>query len=200
MNKTRSPLPVIAVGALALAAGCQRSSPELADYLEKIRASGMSESAESSIRTVASIRVRQTLLMFDKEAETGRYDRVYRSGSCPLPGATPEQLEVWKKRTLEGTQKELNRLKPLADLDRSGFVTTEEGARFRNIFEFGVEAAYICQHEPCTPASISHALGIAMPVFSDLLSSYQDLRRRALKFRIDGFAPVPLVEAKEERQ
>lgn len=200
MNKTRSSMAVWAMGALAFAAGCQRSSSELADYLEKIRASGMSEGAESAVRTVASIRVGQTLLMFDKEAETGRYDRVYRSGSCPLPGATSEQLEAWKKRTLEGTQKELDRLKPLADLDHSGFVTTEEGARFRNIFEFGVEAAYVCQHEPCTRTSVAHALGITMPVFSDLLGNYQSLRRRAMKLHIAGFAPVPLVEAKEERR
>jgi hypothetical protein len=200
MNKLRSFLPVIAMGALALAAGCRRSSPELAGYLEKIRASGMSEGAESSVRMVASIRVGQTLLTFDKEAETGRYDRLYRSGSCPLPGATPAQLEAWKKRTLEGTQKELARLKPLADLDRSGFVTTEEGAQFRRIFEFGVETAYICQHEPCTPTSVSHAFGLATPTVSDLLSSYQDLRRRAMELHIGGFVPVPLVGTKGERQ
>ena len=199
MNKTRSPLPVMAVGALALAACCHRSTPELADYMEKIRATGMSEGAETSVRAVASIRVGQTLLMFNKEAETGQYDREYRSGACPLPGATREQLEAWRKRLLEGTQKELERLKPLADFDRSGFITTEEGARFRSLYEFGVEAAYICQHEPCTPASVSHALGIVMPAFSDHLGSYQDLRRRATELNIAGFVPVPLVEAKEKR-
>jgi hypothetical protein len=199
MTKTRSLLPVIAVGALAFAACYHRSPPELADYLEKIRASGMSEGAESSLRMIASLRIGQTLLTFEKEAETGLYGRTYTSGTCPRPGMTPEQLEALKKTTLESSQKEMDRLKPLADLDHSGFITTEEGARFRSIVEFGIEAAYICQHEPCTPASVSHALGIAKPAFSDLLSRYQDVRRRATELHIAGFAPVPLVEAKEER-
>lgn len=185
-------LPATTLGLMILVAGCQRSSPELSEYLEAIRASGMSEGAQTSIRNVATLRTKQTLLTFEKDAESGHYGRVYRSGACPIPGATPQQLEAWKKQMLARAQPEVNRLRPLADLDQSGFVTTEEGGRFRATYELGMEVSYICQHEPCTLKSVSQAMGTTPSALSDSLRDYRTLCDRAAKLHIPGLAPVPL--------
>ncbi len=187
------------LGILMLVTGCQRSSPELTKYLESIRTSGMSEGAQTSIRAVAALRTKQTLLTFEKDAESGFYSREYRSGACPIKGATPQQLDAWRKKLVAGTQPEVNRLRALADLDQSGFVTTEEGERFRSTYELGMEVSYICQHEPCTLKSVSQALGVSPSALSDSLKTYRDLCERAAKLHLPGFVSVHLQGQGERR-
>jgi hypothetical protein len=152
----------------------------------------MSEGAQTALRAVAALSTRKTLLAFEKNPETGRYDRVYRSAACPLPNATPKQIDDWKRSLIASADREVKKFKPLADVDGSGFVTTEEGNTFRRIYEIGVEAAYLCRQDPCNLESLSRDTGIPAPHLVELLKLYDKVQQRAAGQHLQGFPGVSL--------
>jgi hypothetical protein len=181
--------------------GCQQETPpELEAYLATIRTSRMSEVARQALKSVAVVRVRQTLLTFEKDEATGYYDRVYRTTACPLPGANPKQLNAWQEKLDQAAAKEIDRIRPLADLNSSGFISTDEGSKFRKLYEMGLEAAFICKREPCTLEALSSATGKPAESLGEALSAYRSLLRRAEALKLDGFPPIPLREQSEERR
>ncbi len=184
---------VFATCLLILALGCRKgANSDLEDYLAAIRAAGMSEGAHASLRAVAAVSSKRTLLTFEKNQETGRYDRTYQSTTCPLPNATPKQFADWQRGLLEAADKDVKQLKPLADFDNSGFVTTDEGNRFRRIYEAGVEAAYICEHQPCTLVSLTKGFGMSEPHLLSLLRPYNKVQKYAEDRHLNGFPKVPM--------
>jgi hypothetical protein len=181
------------IAASLLITACSRESPpDLERYLMTIREAGMSEGAQQALRSVAVVRIGQTLLSFEKDSTTGQYARVYHSASCPVRGATAEQLKAWREGLDKAATKEVERLRSLADFDSSGFITTEEGLKFRRLAETGLEAAYICRHDVCTQEALSTAIGLPPASLRELLGEYKDLQERAAARKIDGFPPVPV--------
>lgn len=113
---------------------------DLKAYLEEIKAAGMTEDAASSLRTVASIEVGATLLEITTDESGKVSSRGYTSRFCPRPGMSEEARAQLKKEMdamEEKVKSEIARLRPLADRDGSGFVSSEEGMRFRRAYETG---------------------------------------------------------------
>jgi hypothetical protein len=177
---------------LLFSPGCGRKKSDLDEYLETIRASGMSEGAHTALHSVAALVTQKTLLTYEKDERTGRYDRTYRSAACPLPNATEKQLDEWKKGLSESAAREIKNFRTMADFDNSGFITTVEGNRFRQIYEAGIESAYLCRLEPCTLGHLSSAIGMQAASLLDLLKSYDEIQQRATSRHLRGFPRVPL--------
>jgi hypothetical protein len=159
----------------------------------------MSEGAHTALQSVAALITQKTLLTYEKDERTGRYDRTYRSAACPLPNATEKQLDEWKKGLSQSADQEIKNFKTMADFDNSGFINTAEGNRFRRIYETGIESAYLCRLEPCTLAHLSNATGMQASSLLDLLKPYDKIQRRATSRHLRGFPRVPLSFAEAGR-
>ena len=110
------------------------------------------EGAYYPLRAVAGVQLGHILITYHIDETTGRCQPRFSNKACVNPKADPEQL----KEQQEALQKELHEqillLRSGADADDSGFVTTEEGARFRELFEFGHQAANCPEMDKTGPA------------------------------------------------
>src|SRR6266446_6573292 len=70
-----------------------QEAKDFQEYIQSIKKDGMSESAKSSLQTIASIRVEVTILSFTKNPETGLYETSYMSSACPNPKASKEEQQ-----------------------------------------------------------------------------------------------------------
>lgn len=147
--------------------------------LVEIREQGMSEAAARSLTTVASIWGGATLLSVQK-LPTGEYESRFTTGFCPRPGADPEEVAALRQKIDERVQAELRRIKPLADRDGSGFVSTEEAAQFREVVLFGLRAAKLETGDRQSPQTIARALGKEPGWVTEKTREYGDLRLRIL--------------------
>lgn len=160
---------LVAVGLI----GCQGGEPEdLAEYVAAIRACGISESAQGDIRMIASIRAGTTILKFVKDEASGIYFQQYTSSECPKKNATPEEIAEFRRAREEQVNPELELLKPIADVDNSGFVSTEEGIQFRRMYEFGMKANEVLSIEAGELAASARALGFTVEELEEKVSEY----------------------------
>lgn len=152
--------------------------PDLLDYIAKIRESGMSEGAEGSLRSIASIRAGATILKYRKDDRSGRYWASYSSTACPLPGADPAKVAEWQATLRAKTSAEMDRLKPLADRDSSGFVSSEEAWELRELFEFGILAVQVQEAEGPGIQKLATASGLKSEDAESRLASYRVLAKK----------------------
>lgn len=136
---------------------------------------GMTEDAYYSLREVASVQLGHVLITYSVDESTGRCLALYSNESCPNPESDPALL----RKQLETLQEELHGqiliIGPGADVDRSGFVSGEEGARFRDLFEFGHLAAH-CRNIGVTEENdLARAAGLDTDEAARNLRDYQDL-------------------------
>jgi hypothetical protein len=188
---SRALLPLLL---LPLLAGCasRPSGDDLEFHLQKIRADGMTESAYGSLMMVASLRTGWSTLTLEKDPETGFYLRSYGSSTCDVPGADSALIAAKKKELSDATERELRRLQPLADLDGSGFVTTAEGSRFRQLYELALTAEHVCAAEECTVQALASATARPPATVEESLAGLRTLAQRAGALRIDDFPALPL--------
>ena len=101
-------------------------------YMNQIRAEGATEGAQSDLQGIAEILTGQTVIDFP--IEDGEVGTRYRSTTCPPPGLSAADLVQWNGEQDRKREPVLRKLKELADVDRSGFVSTEEAYRLRRDF------------------------------------------------------------------
>ncbi len=94
----------------------------------------MDENAYFSLREVASVQLGLILISYDLDEESGGYQVRYSNAACPNLQVDPQQLAVAQKNQQEKLHRRILMLGPAADEDGSGFVSNEEGARFRDLF------------------------------------------------------------------
>lgn len=181
--------------ALVLLAGLSYSAfagdgADLAAYIESIRASGMSEWGQMEIRSVASIVAGATILTFQADPESGRYWPSYMSATCPNPNADPPELTHWKTLKTDESAVVLEQLKPFADADGSGFVTTQEGNAFRYLIEFGYLAAQVIRDEAATVEAVSRASGKDAAATEASLREYVALSKRITQAGVEGLPEI----------
>ena len=135
----------------------------------------MDEEAYYALREVAGVQLGQVMITYDIDEASGRYKPRFTNEACLNLQADPAQL----KKQLEALQDELHEhvllLGPGADADGSGFITTEEGARFRDLFEFGLLAAHCFENESAGPESLARAVGLDPEGADGRLKAYREL-------------------------
>ena len=110
---------------------------DLISYINKVKEAGISEVGEFQVKAVAYILSGATQISFRYDSLAGSYLPMYVSTVCPNPESdTKEEIEK-KQIRLNLSDKISYELKKFADIDSSGFVSTEEATRFRSIIEFG---------------------------------------------------------------
>ena len=162
---------------------CTTMPPDLREYLDEVRAEGMTEDARGSLYSVASIKTGGTVLMFPKDEVTGSYGMSFRSTRCPAPGVDPEEWQAVMKEEQAKIEAEMAVLKPIADTDRSGFVSSAEGWRLRSAMELGAQAAFIFEDVGHDRDKLLQAMNLSEEqlqkrlteyhYYLDLLPSYQ---------------------------
>ena len=116
----------------------RRKAPEdLTSYINRVKESGISEVGEFQVKAVAYILSGATQLTFRYDSLAGSYLPMYVSTVCPNPEADTEEEAEKKQIRLNISEKISEELRQFADMDSSGFVSTEEASRFRSISEFG---------------------------------------------------------------
>jgi hypothetical protein len=159
---------------------------DLRAYVTQIRLSGMSENARASVTMVAQITSGATVLTFQKDKTSGIYFPSYQSTVCSVPNADSTVLAKWKGEAQMKTDHDLQRLKPIADSDSSGFVSTQEGIEFRALVEFAIALRQISQKEGQHLDRICQGLRLTKEQLESKKTEYQLLLTRAKRLGIDN--------------
>jgi hypothetical protein len=163
---------------------------DLTAYIESIRASGMSEAAQMQVGSIASVVAGATILTYQVDPESGRYWPGYMSTTCPNPNADPPELTRWKSLKTDESAVVLEQLKPFADADGSGFVTSQEGSDFRWLLEFGYLAAQTIRDEEATVQAIARASGKDVAATEASLREFAALSERITAAGVAGLPEV----------
>ncbi len=183
-------LALTSVGVLLGGPAQAQNPPDLDSYIATIREQGITESGKNQIMTAVSIRIGQSMLTFDEDAQTGRFVPTFRSTSCPVPGADPAVTARLQADFATAREAEFNALKPIADADGSGFVSSEEGLAFRTAFEFGSLAQSVVDRHGYSIAAICRASGLDEVTVEAQLSMLDELGKRVVAA---GLKPFPTV-------
>ena len=158
---------------------------DLRAYLEEIKAAGMTEEAAGSLRTVAAIETGATLLDIQTDEAGKIARRGYTAKFCPRPGMSEEARAELRKQMDEmnaKVEREMERLKPLADSDGSGFVSSEEGMRFRRLYELGKSVLVVTADGLRDSKQVAERLQMPLETLRQDLTAYASIK---------SFAPLP---------
>jgi hypothetical protein len=176
---------------LSVSGAQSQDPPDLQEYLQKIRDDGMSEGARMQLHTISAIILGQSILEFHEDDSTGRLWPGYMSASCPNPNSDPTEEAVRQRRLTTELETLVSQLKPIADSDSSGFVSTREGHAFRELVEFGYLAAHVTDTGGATLKVIAKASGLSEGDVDEKLSAY---RRLADRMATASIKPLPAVQ------
>jgi len=168
---------------------------DLEAYLEEIRASGISEMGRSHIRSVASVCVGSSILEYRLDEVSGRYWPSYMSATCPSPNADTPEIDQWKKLRLSDAEMLVDKLKPFADADDSGFVTTKEATDFRWLVEFGYLVAQVIRDEGPSIDFIVRASGKDLEDAMGRIEAYKGLAQRITEAGVTHLPDVTVADA-----
>lgn len=149
----------------------------------------MAENAYNFLREVASVQLGHVLVTYRVDEVSGRRLARYSNEACLNLQADPEVV----KEQMEDLQKELHKhillLGPVADTDRSGFVTEEEGARFRDLFAFGNLVAHCRENGNAELEELVRTTGQEA---EEVARNFQDYRELVKGCPVDvgGFFPA----------
>ena len=159
---------------------------DLTAYIESIRAAGMSETAQSQLRSVASIVCAASILKYIEDKDSGQYWPSYTSATCPNPNADAPELTKWKQVKKDESAETAQKLKPFADADGSGFVTTQEGSDFRYLIEFGFLADQVTHEQQAGLDAIARASGTDLAAAEKRVRDYAAISKRIADAGIGG--------------
>lgn len=157
--------------------GAAQAQSDLEQFVAEIREQGMTEAARQNLATVASIWAGATLFAVEK-LPSGEYETRYTTGFFPRPGADAQEVTALRQKLEERVQAELRRLKSLADRDASGFVSTAEGAQFREVILFGLRVSKLEPGDRQNAEIVARALPKELRWVKDTAREYGDLRQR----------------------
>ena len=184
---------LLTLSLLALLAGCAADEPaDLTAYIEEIRAAGITEAADSQLRTVANAVCGYSTIAYTKDPESGSYWTSINSNVCYDPSLERSE-EEWAALRAEETARldaVLVKLLPMADTDGSGFVSTDEGNAFRNLNEFGWKYPVVLEGEDGDVAAMAAAFHLDPEALAARLDEYDAYAARATAAGLEGFAPL----------
>lgn len=133
----------------------------------------MDEDAYFALREVASVQLGYVVISYEMDPEKGQCSKRFSNAACPNIETDPEELLAGQKIQQENLHRQILLLGPVADADGSGFVDREEGARFRDLYEFGHLASY-CQ-SGSTSFNLAKAAGIEEKAAAEKLQDFINL-------------------------
>ena len=165
-------------------AGCSprssdRNLPEMDAYIAEIRDSRMMEGARENMRAVVAIHIGHWSVTYSKNEASGKYEEAFRAVISPLS----DRFDAERDSGME-------LIFPLADLDSSGFITTGEAQRFRELYEFGLQAAAVIEAEGFNRHLISELTRVHPVDLDDSVNEYNTLVERSDHLGIEGLEPV----------
>jgi hypothetical protein len=177
-------LSLVAVGA------CAHEQADFDEYVASIRKTGMTESAAGSVGMVAGILSGSTTFKAIREPD-GSVGHSYSSNMCFVPTTDAKLKE--KQRALQAamaTKREswTEFLKAQADSDRSGFVSTREGAALRRQIETALSAAQLSLN---SMDELAQAIPRDRSELQADLVAYGAMRAEALKQGLEGVPELP---------
>lgn len=168
-----------------LAARDSGDTDDFTAYVDQIRKWGMTENARMSIGMMASIQAGSTIPFFQKDDSTGAYFSGYRSASCPKPDMSEAERQELRDEYAAKTDPLIEKMRLLADTNNSGFITTEEGAEFRAIVEFGYRASHVVNNEGHDMKKICAGLSMSEERVREQAGQYKKLRVEARAAGLD---------------
>ncbi len=168
-----------------LAAEDPTDSNDFMVYVEQIRRWGMTENARMSIRMIASIEAGTTILSFQKDDSSGAYWTRYMSASCPKPDMSKTERQELRDELDAKITPLIEKMRPIADMDNSGFVTTEEAAQFRAIVEFGYRAFHVLTEEGHDIKKICAGLSMNEEQIRESAKQYEEVLVKARAAGLD---------------
>ena len=141
---------------------------------------------------IADIKLGGTILRFERDEATGRYRTGYSGTMCKAPGADPEAWRALQEEHARKLERELEILEPVADTDGSGFVSTREGASFRNAMELGARAAFIYTDLDADLELTLEALGMDEEELADRLAAYHGYLEQLPTYQQEPFVGVKI--------
>jgi hypothetical protein len=135
----------------------------------------MTEDAYYSLREVASVQLGQVLITYSVDETSGRRLARYSNEACLNLQTDPELLKEQMETLHEDLHKRILLLGPGADTDHSGFVTEEEGDRFRDLFVFGHLAAHCRENGAAELDDLARATGLGTEEAARNLLDYRKL-------------------------
>jgi len=139
----------------------------------------MEEDTYFSLREVAAIQLGFILISYDLDEETEQCQTRFSNVACPNIQTGPEQLKAAQKLQQDELHRQILLLAPVADVDCSGSVSSKEGARFRDLFEFGHLAAHCFgEGDPDLP-KLARAAGLESKEAAKNLRDYRNIQTRS---------------------
>jgi hypothetical protein len=77
----------------------------------------------------------------------------------------------------------IEKIRPIADMNNSGFITTEEGSQFRTIVEFGYRASHVLAEEGHDIKKFCAGMSMNEEQVRDLIKQYEKV---LVKARVAG--------------
>jgi hypothetical protein len=152
---------------------------DLREYLDQIKASGMSETAAGNLRMVAAAEAGEIVFVIEKD-ETGKYiGASYESKFCAKPGLSGEalaKLREEEKKAKEASLKELERIKKIADRDGSGFISTAEAGQVRELYFFAKFVQELTSDGVRDGNRIAERIQMPVAMFRQKLAAYAEMK------------------------
>lgn len=185
-------LAVVFLGASLLLGCAETDPPDLAACLESIRDQGMSEMARSQLIDISGMVLGHHTLEYIEDPESGRFWQRFTSNLCPLPGTDPEELASLQKTRTAESDSLIALLRPLADSDESGFVSTAEALEMNETYRFGLLLRAVGAKQPVTVDALCVAAGLSREVVQARISAHELMSARAREAGLQGLGASEL--------
>lgn len=171
LTKVAISLPLL----FAIGAGSVQAQKDLEDYLARIRETRMSEGAWEAVGMVSHMLTGVWILTVRK-LESGVYSFVFHPSMCYKPGSDRERFEELVAERHTQVEQENLKLRPYADLDDSGFVTSDEAVRFRDAMLLAFRISLMEPEDRSSAESAREATGLSLEEFQSQIGTYREVR------------------------
>ncbi len=169
----------------ALAAQEAKDTDDFTAYVEQLRSWGMTEAARMSLYTLACVQSGISVFMVQKDDSSGVYRFGYRGTSCPKPDMSEAERQELLKEQDSKINPFVERMRSIADTDKSGFVTTEEAQLFRAVVEFGYQAFHVVKAEAHDMQRLCRGLSMTEKQIRERETQYKELLPKARAAGLD---------------
>ena len=162
-----------------------QATDDFTAYIEQLRSWGMTEAARMSLYTLACVQSGLSVFIVEKDDSSGAYRFGYRGTSCPKPDMSEAERQELRKEQDAKIDPLVEKMRSIADTDKSGFVTTEEAQLFRAVVEFGYQASNVVKAEAHDMEKVCRGLSMTEKQIRERETQYKELLPKARAAGLD---------------